>query len=162
MLRILCPRYQHSATKRDGYDPYGRQRYSGCQHYYPAGEFIEQSSSGVNSCCPERFLLWEKAEEYKKECAQRAGVEGTISQAVGAFGLRRARYCGQPKTHLQHVLVDAAPPMGRGHCPLSSLELRRPLFDKGLGGLPKILRQVQPQAAGVIGALLFHAAGEPA
>jgi len=102
------------------------------------------------------------AEEYKKECAQRAGVEGTISQAVGAFGLRRARYCGQPKTHLQHVLVDAAPPMGRGHCPLSSLELRRPLFDKGLGGLPKILRQVQPQAAGVIGALVFHAAGEPA
>jgi hypothetical protein len=37
-------------------------------------------------------------------------------------------------------LVDAAPPMGRGHCPLSSLELRRPLFEKGLGGLPKILR----------------------
>ena len=48
------------------------------------------------------------AEEYKKECAQRAGVEGTISQAVGAFGLRRARYCGQPKTHLQHVLTAVA------------------------------------------------------
>jgi hypothetical protein len=59
-------------------------------------------------------------------------------------------------------LIDAALPTGRGHGPLPSLELWRPLFDKGLGGLPKILREVQPQAAGVIGALLFHAAGEPA
>jgi len=29
----------------------------------PAGEFIERGSSGVNSCCAEDFLLWEKAEE---------------------------------------------------------------------------------------------------
>ena len=28
-------------------------------------------------------------------------------------------------------LVDAPPPRGRGQCPLSSLELRRSLFDKG-------------------------------
>ena len=50
----------------------------------------------------------QRTEEYKKEYAQRAGVEGTISPAVGAFGLRRARYCGQPKTHLQHVLTAVA------------------------------------------------------
>jgi hypothetical protein len=47
-------------------------------------------------------------EEYKKEYAQRAGVEGTISQAVGAFSLRRARYFGFLKTHLQHVLTATA------------------------------------------------------
>jgi len=40
------------------------------------------------------------------------------------------------------------------------LELSGRFSDKGLGGLPKILRQVQPQAAGVIGALVFHAAGD--
>ncbi|SRR5712692_3222971 len=28
MLMIPCPRCYHSATKRDGYDPYRRQRYS--------------------------------------------------------------------------------------------------------------------------------------
>ncbi len=50
----------------------------------PAGEFIEQSSSGVNSCCPERFLLWEKAEEESSVVA---------SPAVYC-GSRRNRPCG--------------------------------------------------------------------
>jgi transposase len=35
-------------------------------------------------------------------------VEGTISQAVRGFGLRRSRYVGQAKTHLQHVATAAA------------------------------------------------------
>ncbi|HAX84998.1 MAG TPA: hypothetical protein DCY91_01770 [Cyanobacteria bacterium UBA11370] len=39
----------------------------------------------------------------------RAGVEGTISQAVGAFGLRHCRYLGLAKTHLQHIATAAAP-----------------------------------------------------
>jgi transposase len=49
-----------------------------------------------------------RTEEYKKEYAQRAGVEGTISQAVGAFGLCRTRYFGFLKTRLQHVLTATA------------------------------------------------------
>ena len=40
--------------------------------------------------------------------AQRAGVEGTISQGVRAFDLRQTRYLGLAKTHLQHVLTAAA------------------------------------------------------
>ena len=40
--------------------------------------------------------------------ALRAGVEATISQAVRSFGLRRSRYLGQAKTHLQHVTTAAA------------------------------------------------------
>jgi len=35
-------------------------------------------------------------------------VEGTISQSVRACGLRRSRYAGQAKTHLDHVLTAAA------------------------------------------------------
>ncbi len=35
--------------------------------------------------------------------ARRQGIEGTLSQGVRAFGLRRARYRGQAKTHLRHV-----------------------------------------------------------
>ncbi|WP_344014164.1 IS1182 family transposase [Streptomyces thermospinosisporus] len=38
----------------------------------------------------------------------RAGVEGTISQAVHACGLRRSRYRGLAKTSLQHQLTGAA------------------------------------------------------
>jgi transposase len=45
---------------------------------------------------------------YKEEYARRAGIEGTISQGVRAFGLRRCRYIGEAKTHLQHVLTATA------------------------------------------------------
>ena len=44
---------------------------------------------------------------------------------------------------------------------LSAFELGRSLLHKSLSRLPKIFRQVQAQAAGVIAALVFHAAGEP-
>ena len=39
---------------------------------------------------------------------RRAGIEGTLSQGVRAFGLRRTRYRGLAKTHLQHVAIAAA------------------------------------------------------
>lgn len=46
--------------------------------------------------------------EWQQQYAKRAGVEGTISQAVRGFGLRECRYIGLPKAHLQHVLTAAA------------------------------------------------------
>ena len=46
--------------------------------------------------------------EFAALSAVRAGVEGTISQAVRGFGLRRSRYVGQATTHLQHVATAAA------------------------------------------------------
>ena len=38
----------------------------------------------------------------------RAGVEATISQGVRAFDLRRSRYVGVSKTHLQHLAIATA------------------------------------------------------
>jgi transposase len=46
--------------------------------------------------------------EWKAEYAVRAGVEGTLSQGVRGFGLRRCRYIGLAKTRLQHVATAAA------------------------------------------------------
>lgn len=46
--------------------------------------------------------------EFAKQYSKRAGIEGTLSQAVRTFGLRRARYLGQAKTHLQHILIAAS------------------------------------------------------
>jgi IS5 family transposase len=43
-----------------------------------------------------------------KEYRQRAGIEGTISAGVRVLHLRRSRYIGLAKTHLQHVLTAAA------------------------------------------------------
>jgi transposase len=48
------------------------------------------------------------SEEGSERYKQRAGVEGTLSQGVGAFGLRRTRYWGVAKTHWQHVATAAA------------------------------------------------------
>jgi transposase len=50
----------------------------------------------------------EQTNSYRVEYAKRAGIEGTLSQAVRACGVRRARYRGIVKTHLQHVLTAAA------------------------------------------------------
>jgi transposase len=40
--------------------------------------------------------------------ARRAEVEGTLSQAVRAFGMRRTRYRGLAKTSLQQVATAVA------------------------------------------------------
>jgi transposase len=50
----------------------------------------------------------EATAEFKKRYAARAGVEGTFSQANRVAGLRRTRYIGLAKTHLQHVVTAAA------------------------------------------------------
>jgi len=49
----------------------------------------------------------QKNPEFWEKYRSRSGIEGTISQGVRAFGLRRSRYRGMNKTHLQH-LVSAA------------------------------------------------------
>jgi transposase len=49
-----------------------------------------------------------ETEEGKKLYNRRAGMEGTISQGVRAFGLRQARYRGLAKTHIQHVATAVA------------------------------------------------------
>jgi Transposase DDE domain len=46
--------------------------------------------------------------EFRQEYATRAGIEGTLSQGVRAMGLRRAKYDGLYKTHLQPVLTAVA------------------------------------------------------
>ena len=50
---------------------------------------------------------------FKHKYAARAGIEGTISEAVRMSELRRSRYRGQAKTHLQHVLTAVALNLGR-------------------------------------------------
>lgn len=47
-------------------------------------------------------------EEFKAQYNRRAGIEGTLSQGIRAFGLRQARYRGQAKVHLQHALIATA------------------------------------------------------
>ena len=45
---------------------------------------------------------------FRQHYATRAGIEATLSQGVRRMGLRRARYDGLQKTHVQHVLTAVA------------------------------------------------------
>lgn len=45
---------------------------------------------------------------FREQYRHRAGIEGTISQAIRRTGLRQARYRGQAKLHLQHCAEAAA------------------------------------------------------
>jgi transposase len=45
---------------------------------------------------------------WKRRYHVRAGIEGTLSQGVRAFGMRRSRYIGLAKTRLQGACTTAA------------------------------------------------------
>ncbi|MFV2110653.1 transposase, partial [Micromonospora sp. LOL_015] len=50
----------------------------------------------------------QQTEHWRRRYAARSGIEGTISQAVRAFGLRRSRYRGLAKTRVQNILIATA------------------------------------------------------
>ncbi|MFE2093124.1 IS1182 family transposase [Streptomyces sp. NPDC059460] len=47
-------------------------------------------------------------DQWQQRYNTRAGVEGTISQAMRRTHIRRSRYTGLPKTHLGHILAATA------------------------------------------------------
>lgn len=49
-----------------------------------------------------------RTEEFKKDMRHRNGIEGTQSELVRGYGLRRARYRGNKKTRLQNYFIGAA------------------------------------------------------
>src|SRR5215210_1754434 len=55
----------------------------------------------------------QKTEDFASLYSRRAGIEGTVSQGVRAFGLRQARYRGLKKTHLQELATATAINVGR-------------------------------------------------
>jgi transposase len=50
----------------------------------------------------------EKTRDFMALYANRSGIEGTVSQGVRTCGLRRTRYRGFAKTHLDHMLTATA------------------------------------------------------
>ncbi|WP_326805528.1 IS1182 family transposase [Streptomyces sp. NBC_01788] len=72
-------------------------------------------------------------DHWRRRYGHRAGVEGTISQSVQAFGLRRSRYRGLTKTRLQHYCTGAAINLAR--------------IDAWLTGRPLAKTRVSPFAA---------------
>jgi transposase len=50
----------------------------------------------------------QKTTEFQEKYAIRAGIEGTFTQGIRLANLRRSRYIGLAKTHLQHLFTAAA------------------------------------------------------
>jgi transposase len=50
----------------------------------------------------------QQTEAFRQQYAARAGVEATHEQAIRRCGLRRSRYLGLSKTHLQHLITATA------------------------------------------------------
>jgi transposase len=50
----------------------------------------------------------QQSASYQAAYHKRAGIEGTFTQTIRNSGLRRTRYIGIRKTHLQHVVTAVA------------------------------------------------------
>jgi transposase len=119
--QVRCPQGKWASAWRERHDPSGRVsivvqfRQGDCQacearalctrakqarylrlHPREQHEALEAARARFNSDAGQAL--------YKR----RAGIEGTLSQGVRAFGLRRTRYRGLDKTHLQHVAIATA------------------------------------------------------
>ncbi|MET9792745.1 transposase [Streptomyces canus] len=55
-----------------------------------------------------RNRLDQQTEQWQRRYAIRADIEATLSQNVRAHGLRRSRYRGLARTHVQHALTAMA------------------------------------------------------
>lgn len=49
-----------------------------------------------------------ETEAFKEKLKRRVAIEGTISELVRGYGLRRTRYRGLPKVRLGNYLIGAA------------------------------------------------------
>jgi transposase len=120
--RVTCPQGKTSVTWRVGRDAVGAPRIQAvfsrtdcgacatrhlCTsakearrsvYFHPRAEYEALNAARARMHDP----------AWKKRYHVRAGVEGTLSQAVRAFGLRRSRYIGLAKTGLQQVCTAAA------------------------------------------------------
>jgi len=82
----------------------------------------------------------ETSATYTAEYARRAGIEGRLSQGTRAYGLRRARYLGEVKTALQHIVTAAAINFVR----MGNWLMEKPLAKTRLSAFERVMRQYAP------------------
>lgn len=120
--RVTCPRGQVSQVWADSQDNAGNPRVyvrfakAACQACAVRTD-CTRSAKGPRTLsfkprAQHELLQWarqrEHTDDFKERYAKRAGIEGTISQGTRSCGLRRSRYMGLAKTHLQHLLIAVA------------------------------------------------------
>ncbi len=120
--RVTCPRGKTSVTWRAGRGDADAPRIQAMFSRTDCGACADRAL-----CTPSkdarRSIYFHQRPEYealnaararmddpawKRRYRVRAGIEGTLSQGVRAFGMRRSRYIGLAKTGLQQVCTAAA------------------------------------------------------
>lgn len=120
--QVKCPQGQTSVTWSPCRDVYGNPRIHVLFSRTDCGRCKAQQKC-TSAKSKRRVLDFHPREEFealnaararmsdpdwKKRYRVRAGVEGTLSQGVRAFGMRRSRYIGMAKTALQQVFAAAS------------------------------------------------------
>lgn len=119
--RVTCPAGQTTANwyqrKLHGAENirvrFKRSQCSNCQYRTLCTRSARDGRS-LGFAGEENHRVLEQVREIQNQAAwqklyhQRAGIEGTFSQAVRSFGLRRSRYIGERKTHLHNLATAAA------------------------------------------------------
>ena len=118
--QAICPQGQCSSSWQATTDRYGKEQIKikfsviECRPCVQREECTRIERRILTIRPKEEFLALEEARqrektsEYAEVYKKRAGVEGSLSQAVRSSGMRRARYVGLAKTHLQNVLTAVA------------------------------------------------------
>ena len=121
--QVTCPQGQQNSAWYVGQDAKGESIVQilfakhTCQACPVRERCTDARSSGRSMTVrypPERHEILQSArlrqqtEAFKKLYRLRSGIEGTFSQATRNTGLRRSRYIGHRKTHLQHLLTAVA------------------------------------------------------
>ncbi|MBW4568775.1 MAG: IS1182 family transposase [Tolypothrix carrinoi HA7290-LM1] len=121
---VTCPQGQKSTTWTPAIDNWGN---SGINVKFPSKvcrrcDFRHLCIKSKSESEPRKLRLRPEEEhqiiqtirsaqdtdEWKERYNTRAGVEGTLSQGINAFGLRQARYRNLPKVRLQHIITAVA------------------------------------------------------
>lgn len=120
---VYCPAGQRNLTWKAGQDGGGypvifvrfaKQQCSVCPLRSQCTRSHKAGARALTFKAQEDFQMLQAARErqhtqaFRDAYATRAGIEGTLSQALRVCGLRQCRYIGLAKTHLQHVLSALA------------------------------------------------------
>lgn len=118
--QVRCPEGKLSTSWREDVDntgtpvirvDFGRKACQACtarQHCTRTARRVLQFRPRVHYEALQAARRRQTSAEGKQLYQRRAGIEGTISQGVRAFGLRFCRYRGLAKTTLQHFATAAA------------------------------------------------------
>jgi transposase len=120
--QATCPQGKQSIACTNGHSRSGNPNshfhfsIQDCQPCQVRSRCTKAKKAGRQLCVfpPEQYQLLQdhrqrqETDQFKLLYQARAGIEGTVSQAVNSFGVRYTRYHGLAKTHLQNLATSAA------------------------------------------------------